>query len=281
VKRKLFPVILCLALLASVFSIFTGSVAAASSLPPLEVYLQSGNAGTPVPVHTYTQADMQALASPESLYYSGLDSMPSVIQGKGSGVLLSALIEDLQTYNSSVAFGPGAAIKLNATDSYSATYTYEYLLGAKRYCYPDFTDVYRPDTDNAVAIEPMFAVTSIQARNVTRAQLDARTMDASESYRFCYGLLPSDAANMTVTVNKFAKWVNRIYIILPGGSTTPTPSQAAFTQYANPLTNTPATAPAPAKSTNWGLIIGIVAACVVIGVPLWIIVMRQRAVKHS
>jgi 3',5'-cyclic AMP phosphodiesterase CpdA len=198
------------------------------SIAPLAVYVQQGNSGTPVLLNTYSQSDMQALAN-TTQYYTGIDSMPAVVQGKATGVLLSTLINDLQQYDPSVSFGPGASLKLTCTDHSNFTYTYNYLLGATRYYYPN---LYTSSADGsisgstagAVEIEPMFAITSYQARSfgnnlITQQVLDGRTLDTTAAYRFCFGLLSPDDS---VTVGKFAKWVNKMVIIMPTSSETTT-----------------------------------------------------------
>jgi uncharacterized repeat protein (TIGR02543 family) len=182
------------------------------SLHPLEVYVQNGSSGNPVLVHSYSQSEMESLAMSQPQYYSGIDSMPAAVQGKGIGVLLSTLLD-----SSGISFDQGASIKLYATDTEPNPYvtlTYDYLLGKQRYYYPNFTDVNNKNTDNAVAIDPMLCISSYQGRYLTRSQLDSYTMNASDSYRFCFGLLPSDVTGTTITANKFVKWVDRIDIIL-------------------------------------------------------------------
>jgi hypothetical protein len=264
-KRRLISVLLFSALLSLVCTNLTTNVLAenAPSSTSLEVYVQQGNSGTPEFVHIYSQTEMEALAESDIQYYTGIDSMPSVLQGKGIGVLLSSLINDLKYYNEGVSFGSGAQIKTNAPDGYSVTYTYEYLFGETRYCYPNFTDIDNPNTDGAIAIEPMLCIISCQTRNRTTTELDSFTMDASESYRFCYGLLPSDVSNLTCNVNKFGKWINQLYIILPAENGTFTTSQAAEVT--------------PSNNFNiWLLIVVVAIVCLIVLVIVYKVIMRQQ-----
>jgi uncharacterized repeat protein (TIGR02543 family) len=103
-------------------------IAVAVEIAPLEVYLQEGEAGTPVLIHTYTQEEMETLPQ-TTQYYSGIDAMPADVHGKGKGVTLNDLINDLQQYNPGVFFGPGASLKLTAVDSWRQTFTFNYLFG--------------------------------------------------------------------------------------------------------------------------------------------------------
>ena len=193
-------------------------VAVALELDSLAVYLQDGHSGTPILVKTYSQAEMEAMATPQTQYYTGLDEVAPV-QGKGTGVLLSTLIANLKQYNSSVEFVPNSTLVVSAADGYSMSFEYDYLLGsgAPRYYYPDLTSTSSSMAD-AVRIEPMFMINSYQARNLTRAQLDTKNVDTVNSYLFCFGLNSFEVTNQNDTVNQFAKWVDKINIILPGAA---------------------------------------------------------------
>jgi len=235
------------------------AVAVELEIVPLPVYLQIGSSGTPVLIHTYTLDDMEALSITEPQYYTGIDSMPSVVQGKGTGVMLSDLLSDLQQYNPNVSFDNGAVIKLYAADSYTARYTYDFLFGADRYYYPNLINLTNLSTEGGVVIEPMFTINSFQGRTLTRAQLDAHEMDSAFAYRFCFGLLPSNVTSTptdnkfaNVTVNRFAKWVNRIDIIEPDTNADASSDQAAATTAptATPEVQASVTAaPSPAVAT--------------------------------
>jgi hypothetical protein len=225
-KHKLLPIVLCLALLSSFCNAFPAG-ATTYSVVPLEVYVQRGTE-TAILLHTYSPAEMEALPQ-QTQYYTGIDSMPAIVQGKGTGVLLGTLIDDLTQYDSGLFFDADASLKVRCQDNGFFTYTYDYLFGSTRYYNPN---LYTMSENNAVsgtttgaeAIKPMFAVTSYQSRSfddnlITPQVLDAKTLDAADSYRFCFGMTSSDVANSTITVNKFAKWTNKIYIVLPADDT--------------------------------------------------------------
>jgi uncharacterized repeat protein (TIGR02543 family) len=204
-------------------------------LTPLEVYIQNGSTGTPAPLHSYTQADLEALAT--TGYYTGIDNLPAIVQGKARGVTLSTLINDLKTYDPGVFFGPGAYLILYCADNsgipYGSPYTYEYLYGETRYNYPNLTyisgtspnRVVNGSPEGAVTIEPMLDITSYQARSLSGAIQTPEVMnncipDTLNSYRFCFGLTENELAQIKdsldyTTLSKFARWVNRIDIILP------------------------------------------------------------------
>jgi hypothetical protein len=278
-RHKLSLMMICLALVASIFNLSANQVAA-SELQPFEVYVQQGESGTPTLVYTYTQAEMEALPN-TTQYYTGVDNLPAVVQGKGAGVLLSTLIDDLQQYNEGVTFGPGGILKLHCTDDYIISLTYEYLLGAARYYYPGLYTFSEDNSvagpsDDAIAIEPMFAITAYQSRSfdyamITSQVLDEMTLDTSNSYRFCFGLLSPDDYS---TVNKFAKWIDQVYFILPDNSS----STAAINQPGETTKETTTTILAPSTSVvpqektpdlNWRLIAGIAAVCLIVILIIW------------
>jgi hypothetical protein len=211
---------LCLALLVSFFTGFTTSVYAQEPADHFAVYIKYPGSPTPVLVHNYTIDEFNALQDPDIHYYKGIDSFPTEVHGKGRGVLLSALINDCQQYNSDLSFGPGASLAIYATDTEPNPYctlTYEYLLGEQRYYYPnyDYQALPNPDLSGAVAVEPMFANISYQKRDFTREQLDAVPMDNSTRYRFYFGQTESGAKSGAVTVMKWVKWVDRVDFNLP------------------------------------------------------------------
>jgi len=207
---------------------------------PLTVYLQQGSSGTPVLVKSYSQSDLESLTQ-TTQYYTGIDALPAVVQGKGTGVLLSTLVEDLQKSNANLCFGSGAQINLYCADVgeyQNGSYTYDYLEGSTRYYYPNLTYITTSSsvstlygtTDCATAIQPMLCVTSVQDRSldtgiITPAVISDNTtysQDTADSYRFIFGLTSSDVsdypraqANVARTVNLFAEWVNQVTFILP------------------------------------------------------------------
>jgi len=194
------------------------SISVSLELSPLAVYLQYGSSGAPVLEKMYSQSEMEAMSVTQPQYYTGLDEVGPV-QGKGHGVLLSAIINDVKKYDPNINFSSGASLTLKAADGYFYNYTYDYLLGTQRYYYPHLSQTSNSIADS-VAIEPMFMIDSYQDRSLSRAQLDTMTLDTTYSYRFCFGLLPSDVNNETVTVNQFVFWVDQIIITMP----TPTQS---------------------------------------------------------
>jgi hypothetical protein len=230
-KYKLLPILVCLALLASFLNPFTTSISA-GSIAPLDVYVKYGSE-SPILVKTYSQVEMEDLSNSSPQYYTGIDSMPCVVQGKAYGVTLLTLIDDLTQYDSDIHFSTDTSIKLYASDGVTATFTYDYLLGATRYYYPNLCTSSEEcsilgDTLGGVPIEPMFAVTSYQDRSfdndlLSRQLIDTKTLDTARSYRFCFGLFPSDVTSVKPTANKFIYWVNRIDIILPAATTTTVP----------------------------------------------------------
>jgi hypothetical protein len=159
-------------------------------------------------------------------YYTGIDNTPAVVQGKAIGILFSTLMNNLQQYDAGLYFDSGDTINLTCTDGYSSSFTYDYLLGATRYYYPNLitsstNGSISGSTSGALAIQPMFALTSYQAESytaspITKAVLDNTTLDTTASYRFYFGLLSASDSN---TVSKFDKWVDQMVIIH-----TPTPA---------------------------------------------------------
>ncbi len=218
-KYRFPAIILCLAIFTLSCCLFNIR-AVEADLQPLEVYVQHGSSGTPELIKTYTQSDMEAMAN-MTQYYTGIDSMPCVVQGKGTGVLLMDLVADLSAFDANITFVDSDNMQLDATDGYSMTYTYSYLLGSPRYYYPNYLDLKKPDLSNPQIVEPMLAVVSWQGRTtssnpVTRQVLDTKKMINSDSYRLCFGLLPSDASNKNITANKLCKWAEKITFILSG-----------------------------------------------------------------
>ena len=189
------------------------SVSVNLELSPLAVYLQYGSSGTPVLEKTYSQPEVEAMSVTQPQYYTGLDEV-GPIQGKGHGVLLSTIIDDVKNFDPNINFSSGSSLTLKAADGYFYNYTYDYLLGAQRYYYPHLNQTSNLTADS-VAIEPMFMIDSYQDRSLSRAQLDTMTLDTAYSYRFCFGLLPSEVNNETVTANQFVFWVDQIIIVMP------------------------------------------------------------------
>ena len=122
----------------------------------------------------------------------------------------------------------------------------------------------------------MVTINSFQGRLLTRQELDTRPMDTATAYRFCYGLLPSnvtakfDPENRfaNVTVNRFAKWVQRIDIIMPA---------AAQSGSAAALADEPQSQVSSSNSTlKWGLIGG---AIIIIGIIAIVFIRRKDIAK--
>ncbi len=228
-RIRILSIVLCLALLVSLTGLFPGQVIA-DSAQNLAIYLQKGESGSPVLVHSYTRSELQGLASSTPYYYTGLDSMPALVQGKATGVMLNNLITDLKThYNSSISFGSGDSLVLYCLDTepgtYGEPYTWEYLLGTQRYYYPNLTyyssGTIHGSSSGAEAIAPMLAIDSWQGRSLasdiqTREVMDSKTLNDEFAYRISFGMTPSDVANKTITANRLAYRIDRIDIVVTG-----------------------------------------------------------------
>lgn len=188
--RKLVSLVICLALIASFFTCFTTIASAASPSTTLAVYVQRGT-GTAVLLHTYTQSEI-ALLTQVTQYYTGLDSMPSVVQGKGTGITLATLANNAKQYDaySNVNFSSGGSIKLKTTDNNTRYYYYDGsggygtstlygLMSTPRYYYPNLYTYENPnnpddinigqimgDTSGAITVQPMLCANSFQTRSM-------------------------------------------------------------------------------------------------------------------
>jgi uncharacterized repeat protein (TIGR02543 family) len=230
-KKRVLSIILCLAILAS-FLTFGATGVQADRATSLDVYVQYANQSAPTLVHHYTQAEFEGL-SQTTEYYTAIDSMPSDVHNKGTGVLLSTLISHLQTnYDPNISFISGSSLNVYCTDTEpdsmlgpgtDGSYTYEYLLGSQRYNYPNLyitKSINNLDMSGSAAIEPIFAVSSIEnstskCRHYTRTQIDSETPVTDAAYKFCFGLTPGDVTGKTITAKYNAKYVDRIDIIEP------------------------------------------------------------------
>ena len=129
------------------------------------------------------------------------------------------------------AIGPERHHQFNLYGWLYSSFTYDYLLGVPRYYHPNLITsstkvAISGSSSGAVAIAPIFALTSYKTESytaspITNAVLDNMTLDNTASYRFCFGLLASDVTSQTSTVSKFDKWVDLMVIIL---TRTPVPS---------------------------------------------------------
>lgn len=204
------------------------------SYPATEFAVNINDNGEIIPVHTYTIAEMEALSVSDAVYYSSIDSMPAPVITIARGVTLSDLVADINAeYNTNVNISPSTlkSIRLYCTDDVSTSYTYNYLFGSPRYYFPrlvetwNFNDGKTGDgcTNKPVAVEPMFAVYSFQDRYLTdlNHQLDGPTDEGSRTFRFCFGQTENDITNNNITTGRFARWVNRIDLILPDGPDSP------------------------------------------------------------
>ncbi|MEN6390020.1 MAG: hemoblobin-interacting domain-containing protein [Syntrophomonas sp.] len=204
--------------------------------PPAEsLVVNINDNGEIIPIHTYTMAEMQALSGSVA-YYSSIDSMPAPVITIAQGVTLNNLVADINSkYNANVTIGSSTlnSIRLHSTDSWSTEFTYDYLFGATRSYYPKLVETWDGTnnktgagcSDNPSLVDPMFAVSSYQARNLTNldsTQMVGPTDTDSVTFRFCFGQTADDITNSTITTGRFGKWVNRMDINLPDGPDAPT-----------------------------------------------------------
>jgi uncharacterized repeat protein (TIGR02543 family) len=243
-KRKILSMLLCLALLASFFTAFNTPVMAsdpASSLivnilnPDGTTTLVHEYTGTPVydngVIVYYTYPELESISG--ITYYATIDAMPAAVGTKAWGVTISDLVYDAQQYNPNITWSSGQKFVLYPTDGYGYPYqgnnfyTYDFVQGQSRYYYPNLVEkytAYRSSGDpadltgwdaNPEAVEPVLCLSSYQARYATDADLHNNpTLSATESFRFCMGLTPTEASNGVAgtysSTNKFCKWTYRI-----------------------------------------------------------------------
>lgn len=234
-KLRVKNVFNCLAIFLLLFSLMwaaapgTAVANTGAGSPAKSLVVNINDSGEIIPVHTYTIDEMTALTSGQVVYYSSIDSMPAPVVTIARGVTLNALVADINAkYSAGVTITPGTfkGIKLYATDSWSAIYTYDYLYGATRYYYPELVNKWDSDNQvtgpgssaNPVEVEPMLAVYSYQSRFLTDLN-PGQMLDPADAgsniFRFCFGQTASDIANSTITNSRFGKWVNRLDILLP------------------------------------------------------------------
>jgi uncharacterized repeat protein (TIGR02543 family) len=246
-KRKILSLIICLALLASFLTFFSIPVLAtppASALivnilhPDGTITLAHAYAGTPVynngVIVYYTYPELEAFA--ETSYYATIDAMPAAVGTRAYAVSIGDLVNDLNTnYSANISWASGQKIVLYPNDAPTSPYqgnnfyTYDFIQGQTRYYYPNLVEkytAYRSSEDPAdligwdadpAAVEPVLCLSSYQARYAIDADLHNNpTMDATDSFRFCLGLTPTEAsdgiAGAYSSTNKFCRWTYRIDI---------------------------------------------------------------------
>lgn len=232
-SRKSIACMVVLIMLFSMLGLGNPGLATAKSgetTPATEFAVVINDNGEEIPVHTYTIAEMEALSVSDVVYYSSIDSQPMPVITKAKGVILSSLVTDINAnYNANVTIGADTlkSIRLHATDDSSSPYLYNYLFGSPRYYYPRIGETWDSEnlvpgegcTDNPVPVEPMFAVTSYQARS---DQFDSsQPLDGTRTFRFCFGQTENDITNSNATTGRFLRGVNKMEIILPEGPEAP------------------------------------------------------------
>lgn len=214
--------ILCLAftlVLALAFAIPLDAVDRGVKSDTLEVYIDGQLA------KTYAVSDMQALTTAASteVSYGCIDSMPTSVYARVTGVYLSDLYDDLHLDETSVA-----SLQFTATDGYAKTYSSD-LLKRTGYYYPGLFATGAIDaetgkvanvataTANAVAVEPMLAYDIYFGRvsgveDPSKAADYSAQMTDSDRFRLCFGLTEQDLTSGNSTSSNFARWIKRLDI---------------------------------------------------------------------
>jgi hypothetical protein len=201
----------------------------------LEVYIRYGAAGEDTVVHSYTRAEMEALASvnTEPIHYAMYDRMPAVFMGKAvTYVTIEQLTASAATYNSDVRFdGPDCSLRGSSLDGWTLGtdgLSWDYLMGQPRSYYAGIGDQYLDPANRTGEDREVPAVLAITGWAGRQTQVDNQPYDTLNTYRFFYGqteaeygngVLPTQAEKEArCTANNTSKWVNRVIYVVPEAS---------------------------------------------------------------
>ncbi|HBC92286.1 MAG TPA: hypothetical protein DCZ10_05115 [Pelotomaculum sp.] len=202
----------------------------------LEVYVQmDGGAGPETLVHSYTRAEMVALAAQNTgdVYYSFWDRYPAPCVGKSEQyVTLAQLAESANGYNSALRFDDSdCTLKGFALDGYMSSLSWDYLIDTPRKFYPDIVSDYitYPDPTQAVDVEPVLAIVGYAGRGMNLGEsIDNKVCDTLNTYRFFYGQSEFEYGDGTIsgdtmevggvsrcTFSNSGKFLNKLVFVVP------------------------------------------------------------------
>ncbi|TEB16969.1 Kappa-carrageenase precursor [Pelotomaculum sp. FP] len=199
---------------------------------PLDVYIQYGAAGEEIPVHSYTRAEMEALAAENTtpIHYAMYDRLPAVFMGKAVRyVTIEQLTESAAAYNSDVRFdGPDCSLRGASLDGWTMGVnglSWEYLMGQTRKYYAGIGDQYLAPENRTGEDREVPAVLAITGWAGRRTQVDNQPYDTLNTYRFFYGqteaeygngVLPTmDERDARCTAMNTSKLVNKVVFVVP------------------------------------------------------------------
>gem|GEM_PF-2210959 len=194
----------------------------------LEVCLKTAS-GT-VTLHTYSKAEMEALASDDDVYYSGIDAMPWTVKTEVSeGVYFEDLLDDVQTkymlgQYSTLDVWDFDYLRFVATDGASARFTYNDLF-CDRYYFSALHDesgglnedgVVDYDYGDGELVQPMLAMVSKQGRLPMPSEY--RDDYEPECYTILFGMTEEEVDNTTQRVSEYKRGVEKMTIDLGNAS---------------------------------------------------------------
>jgi uncharacterized repeat protein (TIGR02543 family) len=202
----------------------------------LDVYIQYGVSGEEIPVHSYTRAEMEALAAEntEPIHYAMYDRLPAVFMGKAVRyVTIDQLANSAATYNNDVRFdGPDCSLRGASLDGWTMGLnglSWDYLMGQPRSYYAGIGDQYLAEENRTGLDREVPAVLAITGWAGRKTQVDNQPYDTLNTYRFFYGQTEAEYGNGVLptmaerdarcTAMNTSKFVNKIVFVVPETAT--------------------------------------------------------------
>jgi len=135
VRQILLLLTAVLVLLSALLLVLPAATTQAAAPSTVTVSARIGTGGTAVVLKTYTLAELSDLAEQETIKYTVIDALPSVVVARVRGVYLETLFADvgISTYEIQRVY-------CHATDGKTNDFSGRELFEQSRYCYPSLQD---------------------------------------------------------------------------------------------------------------------------------------------
>ena len=203
--KKLVRILLTALLLLGLLSLPAAAANAPSPVDPsdtLAVYVRVN--GTDSLLHTYSLAEMNALAASGTVSYSGIDSMPCPVVTKAHGVYLTALLQDAAKYTG-YDLSSYQYLRTRSTDGATGRFTKDQLFGDRYYFPglheqngawdPEETEVDQTKLGSGTRVEPMLSITAEQDRKPAPSDENDTRHYQPERYTLLFGVTVQELEN--------------------------------------------------------------------------------------